>query len=198
MNAARSLAFALTACLPLLGACGRHDQPPARPANGAPHSAIGAMAGKTMDKMRTRMETHNLTLSNDDDRLPRAEITPRGDLLIDGKAVAVDDAQRALLLAYRGKIIDVATAGADIGMQGADFGMQAAGKALRGAFSGNGDQVEKEIQAQAREFEQRARRICDHLPPLLETQRQLAAQLPEFKPYATMDQSDVDDCRRGD
>jgi hypothetical protein len=156
------------------------------------------MAGKTMDKIRTRMETHNLTLSNDDDRLPRAEITPLGDLLIDGKAVAVDDAQRALLLAYRKKIIDVATAGADIGMQGADFGMQAAGKALRGAFSGNGDEVEKEIQAQAREFEQRARRICDHLPPLLETQRQLAAQLPEFKPYATMDQSDVDDCRRGD
>jgi hypothetical protein len=197
MNAARTATLVFAACLPLLGACGRHDQPPARPADGgAPHSAIGAMVGKTVDKVRTQMETRNLALTSEGDRLPKAEITPRGDLLVDGKAVAVDDAQRALLLAYRGQIIEVATAGAEIGMQGADFGMQAAGKALRGAFSGKGDQVEKEIQAQAREFEQRARRICDHLPPLLETQRKLAASLPAFAPYATMDQSDVDDCRR--
>ena len=41
---------------------------------------------------------------------PKVGDFAKGDLLIDGKAVAVDHAQRALLLAYRGKIIDVAAA----------------------------------------------------------------------------------------
>ena len=34
-------------------------------------------------------------------KLPKAEITPRGDFLVDGKAVAVDARQRQALLAYR-------------------------------------------------------------------------------------------------
>ena len=29
---------------------------------------------------------------------------------------------------------------------------------------------------------------------MMASQQKLAAALPEFKPYATMDQSDVDDC----
>ena len=36
--------------------------------------------------------------------------------------------------------------------------------------------------------------ICVQLPALLETQQQLSASLPEFAPYANMDQSDIDDC----
>src|SRR3546814_8173659 len=69
-------------------------------------------------------------------------ITPQGDLLIGGKEVATDEAQRALLLEYRAGIIAVAAAGTDIGMKGADFGLRTAGKALRGVFSGNSDEIE--------------------------------------------------------
>src|SRR3546814_4115867 len=76
----------------------------------------------------------------------------------------------------------------------ADFGLRTAGKALRGVFSGNSDEIEAEIEADAREFEAQARKICEHLSPMLETQQQLVETLPEFKPYATMDQSDIDDC----
>ena len=36
--------------------------------------------------------------------------------------------------------------------------------------------------------------LCTRLPPLLATQNQLAASLPEFKPYASMTQTDIDDC----
>src|SRR3546814_15966897 len=79
-------------------------------------------------------------------------------------------------------------------MKGADFGLRTAGKALRGVFSGNSDEIEAEIEADAREFEAQARKICEHLSPMLETQQQLVETLPEFKPYATMDQSDIEDC----
>src|SRR3546814_573398 len=184
----------LLACLVLLGACSR-DEPPAAqaPANESADTALGRTLGKVAEKVRTKLEHENITLSSSDAEA-KAEITPQGDLLIDGKKVATDEAQRALLLEYRAGIIAVAAAGTDIGMKGADFGLRTAGKALRGVFSGNSDEIEAEIEADAREFEAQARKICEHLAPMLETQQQLVETLPEFKPYATMDQSDIDDC----
>ena len=195
-----SIATAALLCgLVLLGACGRDDDQAAKARNDSepPRSALGDVVGKAMDKVRGQLETHNLTIS-DDNSGTKAEITPQGELLVGGDKVPVNEQQRALLLKYRGEVIALATAGADIGVDGADFGMRTAGKALGGVLSGNGDQVDKEIEAEARKFEARARKICDHLPPMLETQRQLAAGLPAFRPYATMDQSDIDDCRSGD
>ena len=187
-------AILLLACLALLGGCNRNEPPAAQaPADGSADTALGRTLGKVAEKVRTKLENENITLSSSDAAV-KAEITPQGDLLIDGKKVATDEAQRTLLLEYRAGIIAVAAAGTDIGMKGADFGLRTAGKALRGVFSGNGDQVEAEIEADAREFEAQARKICEHLAPLLETQQQLATQLPEFRPYATMDQSDIDDC----
>jgi len=187
-------AITLIACLALLGGCNRNDPAPAAqaPDNGA-DSALGRTLGKVAEKVQTKLETQNITLSSSNADA-KAEITPQGDLLIDGKKVETDEAQRALLLEYRAGIIAVAAAGTDIGMKGADFGLRTAGKALRGVFSGNSDQVEAEIEADAREFEAQARKICEHLAPMLETQQKLVEKLPEFKPYATMDQSDIDDC----
>ncbi len=196
MTIPRTALLALTACVALLAACARQDQPAAQP--GADATAQGpaddGIAGRAMREVRDGLATHNLELSGKDS-LPKAEITPQGDLLVGGDKIAVDATQRALLLRYRAAIINVAGTGAGIGVQGAGFGMQAAGKALRGAFTGNGDRVGEEIEAEARKFEQRALAICDRLPPLLRTQQQLAASLPAFRPYATMDQSDIDDCR---
>jgi hypothetical protein len=154
------------------------------------------VVAEVMDRAREDMATRNLTIS-DGNGGTKAEITPQGDLLLAGTKVDVNDRPRALLVKYRRGGLAGATAGADIGAQGADFGLRTAGKAVRGALSGNGDQVEAEIEAEARKFEAHARKICDRLPPLLETQQQLATQLPAFKPYATMDQSDIDDCRSG-
>jgi hypothetical protein len=190
----RTHTITLIACLALLGGCNRNEPPPAAQAPGSgADTALGRTLGKVAEKVRTKLENQNITLSSSNAEA-KAEITPQGDLLIDGKKVTTDEAQRALLLEYRADVIAVATAGTDIGMKGADFGLRTAGKALRGVFSGNGDQVEAEIEADAREFEAQARKICEHLAPMLETQKRLAAQLPEFRPYATMDQSDIDDC----
>ncbi|MFC3715663.1 DUF2884 family protein [Luteimonas soli] len=188
-------AITLIACLALLGGCNRNEPPPAAQAPGSgADTALGRTLGKVAEKVRTKLENQNITLSSSKADA-KAEITPQGDLLIAGKKVETDEAQRELLLEYRAGIIAVAAAGTDIGMKGADFGLRTAGKALRGVFSGNGDQVEAEIEADAREFEAQARKICEHLAPMLETQQKLVEKLPEFKPYATMDQSDIDDCR---
>jgi len=194
---AKRRAIALLACFSLAAGCQRDADTPAPGGAAPPQSVIGRAVGHAMDRAREKVATSNLTLSGGDD-LPRAEITPKGELLVYGEPVPLDDAQRALLLKYRDELLAVATAGIEIGAQGADFGLRTAGKAVRGALSGHGDQVEAEVDADAREFEARARRICDRLPALLEAQQRLAARLPAFKPYATMRQSDIDDCRSGD
>src|SRR3546814_15156328 len=79
-------------------------------------------------------------------------------------------------------------------MKGADFGLRTAGKALRGVLSGNSDEIEAAIEADAREFEAQARKICEHLAPTPETQQHLVEPLPVLQPSATMDQSDIDYC----
>src|SRR3546814_10645088 len=78
----------LLACLVLLDACSR-DEPPAAqaPANESADTALGRTLGKVAEKVRTKLEHENITLSSSDAEA-KAEITPQGDLLIDGKKVA--------------------------------------------------------------------------------------------------------------
>src|SRR5690606_6235205 len=73
-----------------------------------------------MAKARAELKTENLELGNSlrfsdgdgrKDRtadLPEAEITPQGDLLIEGKQQQIDADQRRQLLAYRNQVIDIA------------------------------------------------------------------------------------------
>jgi hypothetical protein len=129
-----------------------------------------------------------------DDGRPRGEITPQGDLLVDGKPVAIDASQRALLLDYRGEVIAIAEAGIAIGGKGVGLAESALKQAAGAIFSGQTDEMERSIEAEAQKLESEARVLCTKLPAMLETQQQLAASLPEFKPYATMTQADIDDC----
>jgi hypothetical protein len=61
-------------------------------------------------------------------------------------------------------------------------------------FSGNPDRIEQRIEAEAEKIKASATKLCDRLPAMLDTQTRLAAAMPEFRPYATMDQSDIDEC----
>jgi hypothetical protein len=45
-----------------------------------------------------------------------------------------------------------------------------------------------------REIQPAVLQICRRLPQLRDSQQALAASLPEFKPYATLDADDVEDC----
>lgn len=125
---------------------------------------------------------------------PDAKISANGELTIDGKAVAVNDAQRALLQSYLKEMNAMTADGIAIGKQGAALAGTAVSEAIKGAIKGDGDQVDAKIEAEAKKIEQQAMQLCKRLVTIKASQDALADQLPAFKPYATIDASDVDDC----
>ncbi|MBB1089210.1 hypothetical protein H4F99_12050 [Lysobacter sp. SG-8] len=198
MKHAHRIVLALLCCLPLMAACSRDANPAHSAAEGTRQASmqLREKMAEVRDKVREEMATEDMGLDSDDPNAPKARITPAGDLYIGDTAVAIDEAQRALLLEYRQRIAGVAAAGAEIGMHSASVATDAVGTAIAAIFSGeNGDDIGKRIEA---EIEPKIRaavgRLCSQLPPLLETQKALVEQLPEFAPYADMDGHDIDDC----
>lgn len=170
------LAFALS--LVLLSACSGKDD--------APDTADGVAVSRAL-------WGQNLTLNATGH--PQAEISAKGDFIVGGKKVEVSDAQRALLVAYHRELGGVADAGIATGKEGAKLAGKAVGAAVKGIFSGNPDQIEQQIEAEAEKVEAQAMKICDRLPGLYRAQQDLAAALPAFRPYASMDEGDAEDCR---
>jgi hypothetical protein len=163
-----------------------------------------------MAKARAELETENLSLDGlnfgEEHRdeasrrrnLPQGEITPRGDLLIDGKAVALDARQRRQVLDYRAQVIDIARTGIDAGEQAAMLAIEATDVSLfrliAGGLTGS---LERKVEATVqREIQPMVLKICHRLPQLRDSQQALAVSVPEFRPYATLDSDDVENCER--
>lgn len=194
MNKHRPFVLALLLVgIPSLGACNK-PAPTDTAEPGIETSVVESIKEARRD-VRKHVNAGNIKLSAHDKNLPRAEVTPEGDLLVGGNKVEVDADQRALLMQYREQVAGIAGAGAEIGLQGAELATRAMGEAFRSAFSGDTAGMEKRIEAQAEEIESQARQLCERMPAMLETQQALAAALPEFRPYATMDADDIGDCR---
>jgi hypothetical protein len=214
MKHAHCLTLALIAGLSL-AACSEPPAPPAPPAAPAPpvasanDSFIGRHVGGAIEKARKELATQNISISDGlninvngrqwntgDSSLPKAEITPQGDLLIEGKTVTITAAQRTELLAYRGQILGIAEAGMAIGAQGANIAGHAISGAVGAIFGGKDGEkeFEKKIEAEAAKIEAEAMKLCTRLPALMAGQQALAAAVPEFKPYARMTQADIEDC----
>ena len=198
-----------------LSACNRATPPapPAPPApptagNDVPRTTIGRHVDKAISEARAELRTKNISISDGfnininghrihrKDGLPDAEITPTGDLLVEGKAVAINASQRAQLVEYRGHIIGIADAGMQIGAKGADLAITAMSEAVGAIFSGDEKGVERRMEAEGEKIKASAVKLCAQLPPLLESQERLAASLPAFKPYATLTQADIEDCNK--
>ena len=183
-----------------LSACGQKPAPATDGAvaatgdTAAATTKLGQKVREATEKAREKMATSNISVSEGASTLPKAEITPQGDLLIGGKQVTINEQQRTLLLQHRANVTAVALAGMEIGVQGADLGMRAAGEAIKGIFNGNTGEIEKKIEAEAEKMKLSAAKLCEKLPALQESQQALAAAIPEFKPYANMKQADVDGC----
>ena len=170
-------------------------------------SVISGEIHKAMQEAKQELAHENIDVNsvhindsqhNGKDARPKAEITPQGELLIAGTKVVATPAQQTLLLDYREHIVGVAEAGMDIGAQGADLGLNAAKEALWGALAGKNDKdIEAAIKPQTDKIQAAAAKLCQRMPDLLSTQQKLAAAMPEFRPYATMQQKDVDDCGKG-
>jgi hypothetical protein len=152
-------------------------------------SASGIMAKATEE-----INTGNMSVGDIDGRA-KAEITPQGDLLIDGKPVAITAEQRQLLTKHRELLANIAISGMEIGMQGVDLAKKAVGESIKGIFTGETDKVEKKVEAEAKKIEASANVLCEQLPLLMESQQKLAGSLSEFRPYATMTEDDFNECR---
>lgn len=188
MKTHRYALVALLGCLPWLSACGNQKD-----IDLDTSAAVSEAMTEVSVEVEQALATENITISDDNDG-SKAEITPQGDLIIDGHKVAVTPAQRAMLLEYRGHVAGIAQAGAAIGMQGASLASKAVGQALKGVFTGNTEEMEKSIEAEASKIEAQAQKLCARLPAMHASQQKLAAALPEFKPYATMTKQDIEDC----
>ncbi|MFK2876491.1 YggN family protein [Rhodanobacter hydrolyticus] len=172
-------------------------------------SVIHAEVQKGIDQAKRELQTKDISVGNvhfnskgkhdddDDNKLPKAVITPQGTLVIAGKPVDATPEQHTMLLDYRQQIIGIADAGMDIGASGADIGVAAAKQAIMGAFTGKSDkEIEASIKPQTDAIQAAALRLCKRLPGMLASQQKLAASMPAFQPYATMTQKDVDDCSK--
>lgn len=209
-------ALALVLLLPL-AACGQSRQADSQPGvadnvtqaikdadQKTSPSMISGEIQKAMQEAKQELATKNIDVdsvhfgdgqSRDKDSRTKAQITPQGELLIEGKKVTATPAQQALLLDYRKQIVGIAEAGMDIGAEGADLGIKAAKEGVWGALTGKSDKdLEAAIKPQTDRIQAAAAKLCLRMPDLLTTQQKLAAAMPEFRPYATMQQKDVDDC----
>jgi len=184
MNNIRIASLALAvAVLPLAGGCSPKPAASEEAVAGATAKAVAettkatSMIGKQVEreiaKARAELRTKDISIDHGagmefngrhfggkDDGESHAKITPKGDLVIDGKAVPVTPAQRALLLEYRGQIIGVAEAGMALGAKGADLAGAAVSEAL-GSIFGDGDTkaMEQRIEAKAEVLKQEAKVI---------------------------------------
>lgn len=155
---------------------------------------FAGLADKAADEIREEMAKEDLDLGRGANDEPAAKLTPQGDLVIGGEKVAMTDEQRAMALAYRESLATVAETGARVGLQGAALAGDALKLAAASALSGDGSTVEEQLKGQTDALEAEARALCDLLPGLMAQQQKLAAELPEFAPYANMSAEDFDKC----
>ncbi len=167
------LALALVACL---SACG-------------PHTNVSTDSGHVSS------DGKRITLRADGQ--PNAEINATGDFSIEGKVQAITPAQRILLQTYRTEMNAMTADGIAIGKQGAALAGTAVSEAIKGAINGDRDQIDAKVEAEAKKIEQQALQLCKRLVTIKAAQDSLAAQLPAFKPYATIDVKDTEDCGSG-
>lgn len=181
MNTKRNFFLAVPLAALLLAGCGQDGSPK------------GGFLSGVSDMARQKIRENNLQIHGDNG-LPKAELTPQGDLLIDGRKIAADARQHELLLKYRHVLESIAIEGVDVGMQGANLAENAVRETVSGALSGHSDEAKEHVRAEAEQVKTSARGLCEKLPELLSAQNDLAAALPEFKPYARMTPDKLKNC----
>lgn len=184
-----SLAIAGTACGGTSGDAQRAVADASQTISDA--TAEGGAMAEAFAEAREKLRTENLPLGHRDG-LPKAELSPQGDLLIEGNAVPLTEAQREAALAYRNEVLAVAEAGMVMGEKGADIAGDALALAARGLFGGDTSEAEKAIEAKGKAMEDDAQRLCDRIGGLEAAQERLAALVPEFKPYADAQRIDAE------
>lgn len=163
----------LMAALPALAACGRGE-------TGAAFVHF-SFAGDG------RIALHSRTAAD-------ALLAADGGLRIEGNPVALTAPQQALLRDYYASIETLQRDAAATGAAGARTGATAIGSVVSGLVSGNPDSIGPKIDAAAAKVEAAAAKICGDLAALHTQQDALTAQLPAFRPYASVSAAEVASC----
>lgn len=124
-----------------------------------------------------------------------AVITDKGDLSIEGKAVNLTPDQRAQAQRLYTNAIGVRDDGVALGKAGAGMAGKAVGSAIEGLVKGDPGSAGDKMDAEADNMAQQAMRLCKRVIEMRKAQDSLVETLPAFKPYATLSQGDVIDCR---
>jgi hypothetical protein len=128
---------------------------------------------------------------------PDAVVSANGELTIDGKVVVLDQAQKVLVTRYFAGARSLRDDGIATGMAGASTALTAISSVVSGLANGEPDKIGADVEAKAAKVEASAEKVCVDLRELATTQNALAASLPEFKPYALIDEKEIDECRHG-
>lgn len=123
-----------------------------------------------------------------------AVITKQGDLSIDGKAVALNPAQRSQAQRLYVNAVGVRDDGIAIGKAGAAIAGKAVTETIEGMVKGDPGAVGDKMDAEANNITQQAMRLCKRVVEMRAAQDALVESLPAFKPFATLDQGTVTDC----
>jgi hypothetical protein len=124
-----------------------------------------------------------------------AIVSAAGDLSIDGASVPVTPEQRGVVR-YYDSISHLRDDALEPGKAGARTGTQALASVASGLASGNPDKIGPEIEAKAANVESAVAKLCTELAQVRAFQNEIARQLPQFLPYAQIDEEAVASCRK--
>jgi hypothetical protein len=125
-----------------------------------------------------------------------ARIAADGSLTVDGAAVTVNDAQRRDLVAYREAARQLRTNALATGQAGVQLAKNVVAEVISGVASGDTSKIERNAEREAEKVKHAAARLCGDLDAMRAAQDRLAGTLTPFRPFATIDQAALDDCRR--
>jgi hypothetical protein len=123
-----------------------------------------------------------------------AVIASDGGLEIDGKAVTLTAAQKENLRDYYEAADALRADAIATGKAGLATAGTAIGSVVKGLLSGEPEKIGPTVDVQAAKVEASAAKICADLRVLQAKQDAIAAQLPAFKPYATITSRDSAKC----
>lgn len=154
------------------------------------NEAIDQKVNQAIDEARQKLRTENLALGGGE-HLPKAEVTPQGELLINGVAVPMTEAQRTAMLAYREQLLVIAESGMNMGADGAKLAGDAVTQ-VTGLLDGKVADATAKLEAEADRMAAAGLALCEQVKGLEATQAQLSALIPEFAAYAGAIKVDAD------
>jgi Protein of unknown function (DUF2884) len=168
-------------------------------------AACLALAATAQADIRVESSRHsNIDFQSDDLVITNAaddeaRISPAGDLVIAGKAVATNAEQRKLLQQYYGGMRDIEHRGLAIGEHALDMVGGMLGTLLTAVLSGDEDkELDRKMRQKAEPLKDEARALCKDVRDEHALQDKIAGEIPAFKPYAVMDADSDHDCHIDD